>query len=702
MMKRILALLLCLVTVLAVFAGCAGNDSDAEEDKGQYLTMYLTDSLYDLDPANAYYNESTINVISLMFDTLFTLNDNGKVKKSLVKKYTIEEDPNADEYTMYLELAETYWSDNTLISANDVVYAWKRILDVESSYEAAALLFDIKNARAAKEGECSIDDVAIFAEDTDLLSIQFEGPIDYDHFILNLTSLALAPLREDIVGKGSDWAKKPATMVTSGPFKLSRVNFSENSGTIYSDINYDESVNVGQDSQGDPIYEYLPATEPSNFREQLINSFVLERNSHYYRNSEEEEALDKSVTPYQIIVDCSMSDEDIKEAYEQGTILYIGDVPLSLRNELSDVAVVEDSLSTHTYFLNENAYIDDGTETGSQLFANKSVRQALSMAIDREAIATSVVYARAATGLVPYGVFEADSAKSTFREKCTTNYENLTTNVDKAKSLLSEAGIDASKYSFSITVATYDEVHCLIAEAVAEAWNSLGFNVTVNKRGTIPNNDYYKYTESVPTDICDDLYVEDLKNGTYEVIALDYCAMSVDPFSVLAPFAKAFSGQGMDMTDPENYQLTPHSTGYDSEEYNSLMETIFAEKNIAARADNYRNAEAILMEDMPVIPIIFNQSGYVVSDQLKMGNKFLFWTTKSCYYYTNIFTKASVKGYEDYLVTCESFLASKYDTFKTNPLSYFNNFVNEETRQPMTYEEFKGESSTYSYLFPQS
>ena len=178
--------------------------------------------------------------------------------------------------------------------------------------------------------------------------------------------------------------------------------------------------------------------------------------------------------------------------------------------------------------------------------------------------------------------------------------------------------------------------------------------------------------------------------------------MSVDPFSVLAPFAKAFSGQGMDMTDPENYQLTPHSTGYDSEEYNSLMETIFAEKNIAARADNYRNAEAILMEDMPVIPIIFNQSGYVVSDQLKMGNKFLFWTTKSCYYYTNIFTKASVKGYEDYLVTCESFLASKYDTFKTNPLSYFNNFVNEETRQPMTYEEFKGESSTYSYLFPQS
>ena len=700
MMKRILALLLCLVTVLAVFAGCAGN-SDGKEDKGQYLTMYLTDILYDLDPANAYYNESTINVISLMFDTLFTLKDNGKVKKSLVKKYTIEEDPNANEYMMYLELAETYWSDNTLVSANDVVYAWKRILDVESSYEAAALLFDIKNARAAKEGECSIDDVAIYAEDTNLLSIQFEKPIDYDNFILNLTSLALAPLREDIAGKSSDWAKKPATMVTSGPFKLSKVNFSKNSGVTYSDINYDEAKKVGVNEKGDPIYEYFPATEPSNFGEQLINSFVLERNSYYYRNSEEEEALDKSVTPYQIIVDCSMSDADIKEAYDKGTILYIGDIPLSLRNEMKDIAVIEDALSTHTYFLNENAFIDDGTETGSQLFANKTVRQALSMAIDREAIAASVVYAKAATGLVPYGVFESGSAKSSFRDKCTENYENLTTNVEKAKSLLANEGINASKYSFSITVATYDEVHRLIAEAVAQAWNALGFNVTINTSGTIANNDYYKYTESVAGDICDDLYVEDLKNKSYEVIALDYCAISADPFSVLAPLAKAFSGQGMDMTDPENYKLTPHSTGYDSEEYNAIMETIFAEKNIAARADKYREAESILMEDMPIIPIIFNQNGYVISNQLKTGNKFIFWTTRSSYYYTNIFTKASVKKYDDYLVSCESFLVSKYDTYKTNPLSYFNNFKNDK-KEPMSYEEFKGESSIYSYLFPSS
>lgn len=61
---------------------------------------------------------------------------------------------------MYLRLnSKACWSDGTAVSANDVVYAWKRLLEVDASYSAAALLFDIKNARAAKEGDCSIDDV---------------------------------------------------------------------------------------------------------------------------------------------------------------------------------------------------------------------------------------------------------------------------------------------------------------------------------------------------------------------------------------------------------------------------------------------------------------------------------------------------------------------------------------------------------------
>ena len=221
MKKRIIALFLCLASVVVVFAGCAKGIDPTSEYKGQQITMYLTENVYDLDPANAYTNESTRSVVSLLFDTLFTLDEKGNVKESLADSYRIEEKKSRDggntEYYMYITLKTTYWSDSTPVTADDVVFAWKRLLSYNESYPAAALLFDIKNARAYNKGDVSEDDIGLTA-DKELLTIQFEGKIDYDQFILNLTSLALAPLREDIAGKGDDWAKKPGTMVCSGPF----------------------------------------------------------------------------------------------------------------------------------------------------------------------------------------------------------------------------------------------------------------------------------------------------------------------------------------------------------------------------------------------------------------------------------------------------------------------------------------------------
>ena len=147
MAKRILALLLCAVMLASCFVGCSKAD---DGDKGQYITAYLSNDIYDLDPAKAYTNESLTNVVGLLFDTLFKLDSNKKVKKSLVSSYWTTEDDNSQEYIMYLRLnSKACWSDGTAVSANDVVYAWKRLLEVDASYSAAALLFDIKNARAA-------------------------------------------------------------------------------------------------------------------------------------------------------------------------------------------------------------------------------------------------------------------------------------------------------------------------------------------------------------------------------------------------------------------------------------------------------------------------------------------------------------------------------------------------------------------------
>ena len=674
MMKRIFALLLCAATLLTslAFVGC--EDEDKEEDKGQYITTYLTDNIYDLDPAKAYTNEALANVVSLMFDTLFKLDENGKVKKSLVKEYVIEENESANEYKMQLYLKNTNWSDGTAISANDIVYAWKRLLEVDANYEAASLLFDIKNARAAKEGDASIDDVRIYPAEQQMLEIYFEGKIDYDQFLLNLTSLALAPLRDDIVSKSDDWAKKPGTMVCSGPFKLGRVNVK--TATDKKDSYYDATYKYKDPNGFDQIGQDFPI--------QTVTDFMLERNMYYFRDFEEDR-LTKSVTPYKICVDCSLTEDQLTAMYEAGMVMYISDIPLALRKDgtiATDAVVAEKSLSTNSIYLNQNALIDDGSEEGSKLFADAKVRQALSLAIDRQAIVDAVVYAEVATGLVPTGVFESGSRKTMFREACTAAYEYLKTDTSAAESLIKEAGIKPSAYTFELTVAAYDEVHCAIADIIVENWKALGFNVTAKKIGTIRNNDYYKYTDSVPLDICDDLYAEELRAGTFEAVLFDYVAYSPDPFSVLSSFAKPFSGRGMDMSNPDEYLLTPHITGYDSEDYNNLMEEIFAEKVVANRAENLRKAEGILMADMPIIPIVFNYSATVTNSKLKGETV--------DYYNVLNFKKCKISGYDKYLAAGKAYITDNFSELK---------FTEANECAYVQFELFKTANTIYSQYF---
>ena len=594
MMKKVVALLLCLLMVVPVFASCAKK---SEDDLGAYISMYLTDQVYDLDPMHAYGNESALRLVSLVFDNLFVLDEKGKVKKSLAKSYKIVEDEANEEYGMVITLAETYWNDNVLITANDVLYAWTRILSSDNSSGAAALLYDIKNARAAKEGDVSIDKVGISAQ-MDEVHITFEGKIDYDQFLLNLTSYSLVPLREDKVSKSDDWAKKPSTICSSGPFKLREVSY----------------------EAGD---EHM----------------ILERNAYYFRNYLKDK-VDKSVTPYRIIVDYTMTDEEIMAAYEDGKLFFVGDIPLSVRGSYGeDVADIKDALSTHLYVLNQNVEIN-----GEKIFADAKVREALSLAIDREVIAEAIYYAEAATALVPYGVFDSTSKKDLFRE---VGGDILASKADTsaADALLNEAGItNRSNYSFSISVPAYDEVHVKIAEMVCAAWCELGFDVKVNAIETIANDDVQESTGEVFKDIRDDIFAENLRAGKFEVVAIDYVAYSADPFSVLAPFAKAYSGnallsigEGMNIV----YEIPTHMSGYDSEEYYELIDSAFDEKDIKARSSILHDAEKLLLEDLPVIPIVFNKTATLEHKNLSK--------VKYTYYGTFIFTKTKLKDYLLYI-----------------------------------------------------
>lgn len=712
MSKRIFALALCILMLVPVLASCSTVN---EDNPGAYVTMYLSDEIYDFDPAKAYYNSGANSVIGLLFDTLFTLDENGKIKKSLAKDYEITDDAENDIYEMTITLNDTCWSNGQSISAEDIIFAWRRLLNQENSYEAASLLFDIKNARAVKEGDEAIDDLGVEALESNILKITFEGRIDYDQFLLNLTSLATAPLPESQVSKNPDWAKKSSTIVTSGPFKLGKIKYAKSDEKVRDDNALDKNGSIGSATSNVATIEY----------------FYLERNTYYYRQSDSK--LDKSVTPYRILVDCTMTDAEILKAYKDGKLFYIGDIPLSIRNDatVKENVEISNALSTTVCYFNMNSE----NEKLAKLFGNADVRNALSLAIDRTAIAKKVVYAEAATGLVPPGVFEANAGKKAtlFRDEG-DKLISASANETKAKQLLSDAGITPSQYSFELSVAAYDDVHIAIGEMIVSAWQSLGFRVSLKKVQTIQNNDYLKSQDEIPKDVCDDLFQEAIERSKYDVILFDYTAYSADAYSVLSSFAKSFSGMALNrytVTDTETgkqqviYEQLPHRTGYDNAEYNLLMEAVYfvpyfkslkntsneflgesfyteeewktlyadikavyskygitptndSEQWTAQKAKLLHAAEKLLIKDMALIPIVFNQNAVLVSKDLKKID--------ATYYSPMVFTKLKLKNYTDYTYTLITRNA-KGEIVSEQTVSIFENFPTIEWSKIGTTEE---------------
>ena len=579
-MKKVLSLVLAMITAASVMAGCTTLEKDetGNYDKGAIIDMYLTTEVYDFDPQNSITDDAMLKACSLMFDGLTTIDENGKWQKALMKNYKVEKDAEG-EFSILITLNNTRWSDGRTVQAADFVYSWKRLLDPDAANEASSLLFDIKNARAVKTGDATVDDLGIAAVDTYVLQVEFEQKVDLDLFFENCSSLALVPLREDVITRYKDnddreiWAQKSTSIVTNGPFCPKEILYG--------------------------------------------STLRLERSSYYYLDAEKEEPLDKFVIPYRLLTTYSTGTaEDQLAALTSGSIFYNGEIPLSARAQYANDATITDMMATHTYVFNTN----------NALFAKPEVRKALSMAIDRNQVVSIVTYAKPATGYVPYKVFDSKSGTS-FRE-VGGNILSSTADVAGAKSLLSSAGVNGGSFTLSVR---NNEVDLAIANYVAGVWGDLGFNVTVEAVKSTAN--------STDTTIYNDNFQALYDSGEFDVIGIDMMMLSTDAFSALSQFAVSFSGNGVDM-DSETYDLYGHVSGYANEEYNALIESAYAEKDRAARAAILHQAEAKLLEDMPVIPVIFLQDAYLYLGELS--------GIESTYYGTRDFKDTQLKDYMTY------------------------------------------------------
>ncbi len=574
-MKRILSFALA----LALLVGCAAalSGCSSKEENGPQFHVYLGEEVYDFDPGDYYVSADAEQIMSLLYEPLFDLSENGKLQLAAAKNYIVDE----KERTITITIRESYWSNGTRLLAQDFVFAWTRILNPDISNPAAALFYDIEGALDVKNNDASggiyNESLGIKAESAYNIKITYREGADYKQILKNLASVATSPINRSAYEQDpAKWSKNLSTMVFNGPFTITALNYTE-------------------------------------------GVFRLTKNAGYHQDPTEAKPM-KYVTPHVIFSNFNkaLTYEDI----ENKTIFYMGDASLAERAEYANKAESADLLSTYSYLFN--------TKTNDFL-KNKDVRKALTIAIDRNEIVEAVTFGKAAAGLIP-------DACDDFRETAILTSE---ANITKAKELLSGvSGIGAMDTAITLTV-NDDEQSVKIAELVAARWESLGngISVTVNavnfKTSKSENVNYYD------SEIQQIIKEASEGNIDFDVIGIDLAMYSEDPFVALAGFSSNYATNGFKVDASNNTIVREHVTGWTSEGYDALIDAAYKATDSDTRTAKLREAEALLLEECPVAPIIYNQNFAFVGSKLK--------NVEIDGFGHFVFKEANLKNYEAYL-----------------------------------------------------
>lgn len=587
-MKKIISLALCLMFCLFAFAGCS---SLKEEEKGANIHVYLSSFPHSLDPALAPLTSNTDQLLSLIFEPLTRIDKNGKVVGALAEEWYYKYDDIWNEHKMYFKLKDTMWSDKRPVSADDVIYAWRRILDpsVESPY--ASLLYPIKNAKRVKSGIDTIDSLGLAASNSNLLEITFESEYDIELFAETVANVHLAPEREDIITRSEKenldkkesekeyWAENAGTIVCNGPFRV-------------------QAMNMLATDEMDPTKAY---------------KLVFERNSYYERD--DDDALDKYVLPHRITC---LYYEGQKEFYDKHLTQEQFQKDRFLKNEIYYINGFDKE--TYEFFKNNKDYkmkTNDTTNGFAFYFNNKNdilsdanVRKALSVALDRNKIVNEITGTGeiAATGYVPHKVFNTDR-KTDFRD-VGGNLYSTEADINLAKDLISKSGKSKGTLTISYLIpqtrqaermngkiVNYDNnVFQKIAEYAKSVWESLGYKIEL--KGLYPKD-----------------YTKAIQARDYDIIGTNIMESSVSAFDYLAPFATEYSGASVSI-DLNAETFSPHYTNFENSDYNALIDKAVYCKDRQERADILHEAEKLLAEQSPATMLFWYTNNYVASKKI--------------------------------------------------------------------------------------
>jgi oligopeptide transport system substrate-binding protein len=261
--------------------------------------------------------------------------------------------------------------------------------------------------------------------------------------------------------------------------------------------------------------------------------------------------------------------ESQERAFRAGQLHVIYEAPLSkvdsYKQQHPELIRIDPYLGTYIYRLNVT----------KPPLNDKRVRRALGMAVDRIAIATKVRRA----GEAPAYCFAPPNTAGY------TSTAHLPVDFEAARKLLAEAGYPDGR-GFPRLTLMYNTVesHRTIAEAVQQMWKK-NLNIDIELE-----NQEWK------------VYLDNQRTLNYQIGRFAWIADYVDPKSFIDMF----------ITGGGNNQ-----TGWSNKEYDRLLAEADRAPNNQQRYELYQKAEAILMDEVPIIPVYHYSHAYLLSPSVE-------------------------------------------------------------------------------------
>ena len=510
-------MLRCLLTLSAPFclllASCQKESQVAKASRGGILLIGNANEPKGLDP-HSVSGVPEANILRALFEGLIA--DDPQSDAATPSGAALEVTPDATTTVWTAKLRPNgKWSDGMPVTAQDFAFSYERLLTPELGAKYSEMLYFLKGAEDFNKGKTTdFSTVGVEVIDDETLRLTLRGPTPYFRQIIKHYTWTAVPrhvvLKHGKIGqRGNPWARSE-NIVGNGPYKLKSWRRTDHIEVERNPFYWD-AANVTLNG-----VRFLPITN-------LYTEARMFRDGQLH--------VTYAATPE--VVDLMKKEH-----------------PAELRQE--------PYVGTAFYRLN----------TRRKPLDDVRVRQALSFAVDRQAICDNVFrgYEPAYAMTPPMGDYDPPHIAGFDKEK--------------ARNLLAEAGYPGGKGfpRLKVLIASRETAATLAQAVQAMFRETLGIEVEIE------NKEWNAYLVAM----------QDLD---YDIASAGWVGDYLDPLTFL------------EMWTPGNGN---NNTGWDNPEFVKLLQQSFQEADAARRFELLHQAETILVGEAPVLLIAWQARNYLI------------------------------------------------------------------------------------------